>query len=190
MVAHGRVVTSSRQITEVKQHRAWLVFGWVTGAQVTMPTMCRGVGQASHVMPPQSTQQWWVSCGMKIGELWMVLAAENALNSPQRRWDRMRESSDPVPELKRISDYKHTHLFTFIWKQTMCYHCWRKEHNAAIIIICSLMSHWATTGTLCMSHWATTGTLCMSHWDIVQPNIMVPYAARLDHNVANWGVTL
>ena len=30
MVAHGRVVTSSRQITEVKQCRARLVLGWVT----------------------------------------------------------------------------------------------------------------------------------------------------------------
>ena len=30
MVAHGRVVTSSRQITEVKQRRARLVLGWVT----------------------------------------------------------------------------------------------------------------------------------------------------------------
>ena len=31
LVAHGRVVTSSRQITEVKQRRARLVLGWVTG---------------------------------------------------------------------------------------------------------------------------------------------------------------
>ena len=30
MVAHGRMVTSSRQITEVKQRRARLVLGWVT----------------------------------------------------------------------------------------------------------------------------------------------------------------
>ena len=29
-LAHGRVVTSSRQITEVKQRRARLVLGWVT----------------------------------------------------------------------------------------------------------------------------------------------------------------
>ena len=42
--AHGRVVTSSRQITEVKQHRAQLVLGWVTGARVMLPAMCRGVG--------------------------------------------------------------------------------------------------------------------------------------------------
>ena len=57
MVAHGRVVISSRQITEVKQRRARLVLGWVTGARVTLPTMCRVVGQASHIMPPLSTQQ-------------------------------------------------------------------------------------------------------------------------------------
>ena len=57
MVAHGRMVTSSRQITEVKQRRAWLVLGWVTAARVTLPAMCRGVGQASHITPPLSTQQ-------------------------------------------------------------------------------------------------------------------------------------
>ena len=56
-VAHGRVVTSSRQITEVKQRRARLVLGWVTAARVTLPAMCRGVGQAFHIMPPLSTQQ-------------------------------------------------------------------------------------------------------------------------------------
>ena len=56
MVAHGRVVTSSRQITEVKQRRARLVLGWVTAARV-LPAMCRGVGQAFHIMPPLSTQQ-------------------------------------------------------------------------------------------------------------------------------------
>ena len=32
-VAHGRMVTSSRQITEVKQRRARLVLGWVTAAR-------------------------------------------------------------------------------------------------------------------------------------------------------------
>ena len=37
MVAHGRMVTSSRQITEVKQRRARLVLGWVTAARVTLP---------------------------------------------------------------------------------------------------------------------------------------------------------
>ena len=57
MVAHGRVVTSSRQITEVKQRRARLVLGWVTAARVTLPAMCRGVGQAFHIMLPLSTQQ-------------------------------------------------------------------------------------------------------------------------------------
>ena len=52
MVAHGSVVTSSHQITEVKQHQAWLVLGWVAGARVMLPAMCRGVGQASHIMWP------------------------------------------------------------------------------------------------------------------------------------------
>ena len=43
-VVKGPVVTSSLQITEVKQRRAWLVIGWVTGARVTLPALCRGVG--------------------------------------------------------------------------------------------------------------------------------------------------
>ena len=60
MVAHGQVVTTSRQITEVKQRRARFVLGWVTAARVTPPAMCRGVGQASHIPLPLSTQQWWV----------------------------------------------------------------------------------------------------------------------------------
>ena len=57
MVAHGCVVTSSRQITEVKQRQARLVLGWVTAAHVTLPANCRGVGQAFHITPPLSTQQ-------------------------------------------------------------------------------------------------------------------------------------
>ena len=56
-LAHGRVVTSSRQITEVKQRRARLVLGWVTAACISLPAMCRGVGQAFHIMLPLSTQQ-------------------------------------------------------------------------------------------------------------------------------------
>ena len=51
------VVTSSRQITAVKQRRDPLVLAWVTGARVTLLSMCRGVGQSSHIMPPLSTQQ-------------------------------------------------------------------------------------------------------------------------------------
>ena len=41
-VAHGQLVTGSRQITGVKQRRARLVLvlGWVTAAQVTLPDMC------------------------------------------------------------------------------------------------------------------------------------------------------
>ena len=57
IIAHGRMVTSSPQITEVKQRRARLVLGWVTAVRVTLPAMCRGVGQASHITPPLSTQQ-------------------------------------------------------------------------------------------------------------------------------------
>ena len=85
VVAHGRVVTSSHQITEVKQRSAPLVFGWMTSSRITLSTMCRSVEQASHVMPPLFNQQGWVPSGVKIGELRMALPAENALNSPQRR---------------------------------------------------------------------------------------------------------
>ena len=57
VVALGRMVTSSRQITKVEQRRARLVLGYVTAAGVTLPAMCRGVGQASHITLPLSTQQ-------------------------------------------------------------------------------------------------------------------------------------
>ena len=61
--AHGRMVTSSRQITKVKQRRAQLVLGWVTAARVTLPAMCRGVGQASHnhaaSVHPAVMGTWW-----------------------------------------------------------------------------------------------------------------------------------
>ena len=50
----------------------------VTGARVTLLPMCKGVGQASHIMPPLSTQQWWVLAGTKNRELWMALAAEKS----------------------------------------------------------------------------------------------------------------
>ena len=55
----------------------------------------------------------------------MALAAENVLNSPQRRWDCIRESSNTKgvivksAELNGIPDYKHAHLhFTLISKKT------------------------------------------------------------------------
>ena len=92
MVAHGRVVTSSCQIPEVKQCRARLVLGWVTDAWVMLLAMCGHVGQASHIMLPLTTQQWWVPGRTKNRELWMALQ-KNALNSPQRRWDHIRVSS-------------------------------------------------------------------------------------------------
>ena len=31
----------------------------------TWPAMCRGVGQASHIMSPLSAQQWWVPGGTR-----------------------------------------------------------------------------------------------------------------------------
>ena len=72
---------------------------------------------------PLSTQQCWIPGGMKIGELWMTSAAENALNFPQKRWDWIRESSSTrwcnlwkSAEFKGISDYKYTQLHLHFWK--------------------------------------------------------------------------
>ena len=62
VVAHGRMVTSSRQITEVKQRRARLVLGWVTAARVTLPAMCRGVGNpliSRTTVHPAVMGTWW-----------------------------------------------------------------------------------------------------------------------------------
>ena len=48
----------------------------------------------------------------------MVLAAENKLNSPQRRRDHINDSSNTKivksTELTAISNYKHLHLLYFI----------------------------------------------------------------------------
>ena len=59
------MVTISLQITEVEQRQARLVLGWVTAGRVTLPAMCCGVGQASHITPPLSTQQRWVPGGTR-----------------------------------------------------------------------------------------------------------------------------
>ena len=96
-VAHGRMITSSHQITEIEQRRARLVFGWVTAARVTLPAMCRGVGQASHITPPLSTQQWWVPGGtrkLNCNDWLQLQQSAQMLNSPQRRWDSKRVCSN------------------------------------------------------------------------------------------------
>ena len=62
MVAHGRVVTNSRQITEVKQRRAWLVLGWMTASHwLVFESCCRPCVEVSgkplilcHLSPPSS----------------------------------------------------------------------------------------------------------------------------------------
>ena len=113
MVAHGRVVTSFPQITEFKQRRARLVLGWVTGARVTLPAMCRGVGQASHIMPSLShiavMGTWWNEQRRIVNGS----NCRNALNYPQRRWDHKTEFQYQgcklwSAELDGISDYKHS----------------------------------------------------------------------------------
>ena len=55
MVEHGRVVTNACQITEVKQCRARLVLGLVTGAQVTLPVMCRFYSPIFDIHPVITT---------------------------------------------------------------------------------------------------------------------------------------
>ena len=55
----------------------------------------RGVGRKPLVpyrLCPPSSDGYLVE--WKLEKLWMALAAENALNSPQRTWDRIRESSN------------------------------------------------------------------------------------------------
>ena len=72
MIAHSQVVSSSRQITVIKQCGAQLVLGWVTGAWVTLSTMCRGevrcwVRLSYHVASVHLTGMgtWW-------NEYWIV----------------------------------------------------------------------------------------------------------------------
>ena len=45
-----------------------------------------------YCLCPSSSNGYLVE--RKVGKLWMALAAENALNSPHGRWDRIRESSN------------------------------------------------------------------------------------------------
>ena len=55
--------------------------------------MCRSVWQTSHsILLLPSSNVFLVE--RKIGNLWMALAAQNALNSPQRRCDYIRQSSN------------------------------------------------------------------------------------------------
>ena len=129
LVAHGWVVTSSRQIAEVKPHWAQFVLGWLTSPRVMLLNMCRGVGQASHVMPPLSTQQWWIPGGTRIGELWMALAVENALNSPQRRWDCIREFRYRGCKLSRVYQTINIHIY----KHTLCIYICCNSINWALV---------------------------------------------------------
>ena len=57
MGAHGRVVTSSRQITEVKQRQTRLVLGWVTCARVMLRPCVEVFGKpliSCGLCPPSS----------------------------------------------------------------------------------------------------------------------------------------
>ena len=74
----------------------------------------------------------------------MTLVAENALNSPQRRWDWIRENFNTrgvtwSTEFKGISDYKHTHLHLHLWRSKFedVKIVWNKlfswEHKAASV---------------------------------------------------------
>ena len=63
MVAHGRLVTSSCQITEVKQCRARLVLGWMTSAQVRWWLYVEVLGKP-HIsyssVHPVVMGTWWI----------------------------------------------------------------------------------------------------------------------------------
>ena len=74
MVAHGKLTSSLRSLKLINVYRCW--------AKPLIPC---------HLCPP-SNDGYLVA--RKLEKLWMASAAENALNSPQRRWDHIRESSN------------------------------------------------------------------------------------------------
>ena len=119
-----RVVTCSREITEVKQRRAQSEH-WM-GDRCSSPTssLCRGVGQGTHIMPPLSTQQWWVPVVTKtLGELWMALTAENALHSHPRKWDRIKEfqyQGCKLWSLLNSRGYQTINIHIYIYIFVMC----------------------------------------------------------------------
>ena len=100
VVAHGRVVTSSHQIIEVKQRLARLVFGWVSVLKSRCCPCVEVLGKSrALIMPRLSIQQWWVPGGMRklhCNDWLSVHQSEQMLNSPQRRWDCIRESSNII----------------------------------------------------------------------------------------------
>ena len=53
-----QVVTCFLSSLKLNNAEPRLVLEWLAGAQVMLPTMCRGAGQAFRIMLPLSTQQW------------------------------------------------------------------------------------------------------------------------------------
>ena len=60
VVAHGRMVISSRQITEVKQRRARLVLGWVTESRCQPSVEVLGKPLISRRLRPPSSDGYLV----------------------------------------------------------------------------------------------------------------------------------
>ena len=74
MVAHGKLTSSNKSLKLIHVKRCW--------AKPLIP----------YRLCPPSNDRYLVE--WKLEKLWTALAIENALNSPQRRWDRIRENSN------------------------------------------------------------------------------------------------
>ena len=81
---------------------------------MTLPVICRSVGQTSYSILPLPTQQWWVPGGTKNWNIVNGISCRKCAEvSPEedseKRRDHIRESSNTM-----ISDYKHTHVYTVL----------------------------------------------------------------------------
>ena len=113
MVSHGKL-SSSHQITEVN-------------------SCIEELGNTSHTIPPLSTRSDGYLVEWKVKKLWMALAAENALNSLQRRWDCI---------------YIYIYIkftFTETLKLTHIFHLWMLQPAWALCHLCGFIVHlnWA-----------------------------------------------
>ena len=99
---------------------------WVCGVPSHMlPAMCtcRGVGQTSHIMPPLSIQQWWVPGGkrkLNCNDFLNLHKSAQMLNSPQFRWDYMRELQYQLCKLWSLLNWRRYHtankqIYIYIW---------------------------------------------------------------------------
>ena len=103
---------SSGQVIVLKVRRS--------GARFPMLVMYRSVRQTSHSILSLFTQQWWVPGGTKIVELWMLLAAENALNFLQREFQ---YQECKLWSLLNSLGYQTIDTYIYILLGSYKYHC-------------------------------------------------------------------